>query len=182
MNEIEKINFLLKGWEEIVAMSVTNMLRIGISKSSSKDQGSFQTTQGFKLPEDSSKLEKQLKSLISKLQTGASLQVDVYKPMSSQAVSEAAVGSVLKEEKSAGRAGGSRKSNQDWDAEERFLSSENSKAVVYERDSESGEQVTKKVVKKPVAKNNDIPTFEELMESENFTSKTSGNFESDEDD
>jgi hypothetical protein len=54
------------------------MLKVALSKSN-KDQSSLSTQSQLKLPQDSSKLEKQLKSFVTKLQNGATLLPSVYR-------------------------------------------------------------------------------------------------------
>ncbi len=65
-----------KGWEEIVNASISNLLKTALSKSSKENTPATQNA--LKLPIDSSKIEKQLKSLISKLENGATIVTSVY--------------------------------------------------------------------------------------------------------
>jgi Bardet-Biedl syndrome 9 protein len=65
------------GWEEIVNAGMANLLRNALSKSSSKD-ASQQVVSQLKMPNDSSRLEKQFKSLVSKFESGANLLSNVY--------------------------------------------------------------------------------------------------------
>jgi Bardet-Biedl syndrome 9 protein len=65
------------GWEEIVNAGMANLLRNALSKSSSKD-ASQQTVSQLKIPNDSTRLEKQFNSLVSKFESGASLLSNVY--------------------------------------------------------------------------------------------------------
>ncbi len=59
--------------------AVSNLLQIAVSKNSSKNVSNLQQQISLKLPSDSNKLEKQLKSFISKLENGATLLSNVYK-------------------------------------------------------------------------------------------------------
>ena len=61
------------GWEEIVNVSVANLLKTTLSKSNKDQTGQTQLAQSLKIPTDSSKIEEQIKSLVSKLESGASL-------------------------------------------------------------------------------------------------------------
>jgi hypothetical protein len=62
-----------------VNAAVSNLLQIAVSKNSSKNVSNLQQQISLKLPSDSNKLEKQLKSFISKLENGATLLSNVYK-------------------------------------------------------------------------------------------------------
>lgn len=68
---------MFKGWEEIVNASISNLLKTALSKSSKENTPATQQN-ALKLPIDSSKIEKQLKSLISKLENGATIVTSVY--------------------------------------------------------------------------------------------------------
>lgn len=57
--------------------AVSNLMRIALSKSS-KEANTAQQSNQLKLPTDSSKLEKQLKSLISKFESGSSIVPTIY--------------------------------------------------------------------------------------------------------
>jgi len=71
------------GWEEIVNAAVSNLIRTALSKAGGKEGGPGSQVNGsLKLPADSSKLEKQLKSVIGKLESGAMLLPSVYKKSS----------------------------------------------------------------------------------------------------
>ena len=63
------------GWEETITAAITNLIRGGLSKG--KDSQSQPQIQ-LKLPEDSNKLEKQMKSLVSKFESGATISSAVY--------------------------------------------------------------------------------------------------------
>ena len=64
------------GWEEVVNAAVSNLIRTALSKSS-KDS-SNQPQISLKIPTDSNKIEKQLRSFVSKLESGASLVPSFY--------------------------------------------------------------------------------------------------------
>lgn len=61
----------------MVNAAVSNLLRTALSKSS-KEAVTLQQQISMKLPTDSNKLEKQFKSLVSKLDNGAKLLTSVY--------------------------------------------------------------------------------------------------------
>ena len=71
------------GWEEIVNAAVGNLIRTALSKAGGgggKEGGiGQQAVGGLKLPADAGKLEKQLRSVIGKLESGATLVPSVYK-------------------------------------------------------------------------------------------------------
>ena len=74
------------GWEEVVHAAMANLTRHGLTKSSAgKNQQQQQQQQSrdyanqLKMPADSHRLEKQMRSLIGKLESGASIRTDVYK-------------------------------------------------------------------------------------------------------
>ena len=171
-------------------MSVTNMLRMALTKSSSKDQIQQQSLL-LKIPEDSSKLEKQLKSFISKLQSGSSLVLDNYKPGESQSVITKNVSSSSFEEERKPKT--NRNNRIDEDDESIKRSSERERDRDRERRSKKEERIvtdesigeTKsssrrlEKLEQPMRAKTDAPTFEELMESEEFKRKTKFNFESD---
>lgn len=72
------------------------MLKIALSKSSKEANAPNQSQ--LKLPQDSSKLEKQLKSFISKLQNGASLLPNVYRVESNSKEADSATAASGKDE------------------------------------------------------------------------------------
>lgn len=211
-----------------MSTSVTNMLKIALSKSSSKDQllQQQQQSQAFKLPDDSSRLEKQLRTFISKLQAGATFMPGVYRVADDNAAAEASSKSTEIEKKPMASIRNStdrrRDSDDDgvgrkkWDKmsslvetgeQQAFSSSQETKANTrtqneydFERDEESGEKMTTTTARKrPEVKprgavgisggsigggggvGGDGPTFEELMQSDEFKAKDKLNFESDED-
>lgn len=194
------------GWEEIVSTSVTNMLKMALSKSSSKDQLALQQhSQTFKLPDDSSKLDKQLRSFISKLQSGASFVHDVYRLVDEStaatvAMSEMGVGE--KQTGSGGNGGGANLKSQEIKTDYSSTTTPRTSTrppqyntteleYDYERDEESGEKMTRKPQVKPRGAGNrtnssrgvdGMSSFEEFMQSDEFKGKDSLNFESDEDD
>lgn len=191
------------GWEEIVSTSVTNMLKVALSKSSSKDQLALQQqSQTFKLPDDSSKLDKQLRSFISKLQSGASFVSDVYRLVDESSTATSTTLSEMGEgEKQAarggngGNSGGANLKSQEIKTE--YTSTTTPRTSTrpqyntteheydYERDEESGEKMTRKPQVKPRGTGNKtggMSSFEEFMQSDEFKGKDSLNFESDEDD
>lgn len=64
------------GWEEVVNAAVSNLTRSALSKSSKDSSGQPQIS--LKIPTDSNKIEKQLRSFVSKLENGASLVPSFY--------------------------------------------------------------------------------------------------------
>ena len=63
--------------------AVSNLVRTGLTKSTKDTSSSSQQQQQqqiqLKIPQDSTKLEKQIKSLISKLENGSNIISSVYK-------------------------------------------------------------------------------------------------------
>jgi hypothetical protein len=59
-----------------VNVAVSNLMRTALSKSSKDSSNQFQLS--LKLPVDSNKLEKQLRSFVTKLENGATLIPSIY--------------------------------------------------------------------------------------------------------
>lgn len=161
-----------------MSISVTNMLKTALSKSSAKDQlATQQQSQGIKLPEDSSKLEKQLKSFISKLQSGASFITDVYRPIS-QSTAASSSTSVTKFTSTSDETAPS--TSRDRNENESIVRTSKNK-LAKTKSSEVSERSTSRKEAATTKQASNMPTFEDLMESEEFKTKTSLNFESDSD-
>lgn len=178
------------------------MLKMALTKSSTKDQLALQQqSQSFKLPDDSSRLEKQLRTFIAKLQAGASFMPDVYRLVDDSTPASNTTTSTSYEEKQApttnrtadierGKWEKVSSSSSTSETGERLTSRTTTRPTRneydFERDEESGEKVT---TKKPEVKprgvpsssSSGLPTFEELMQSDEFNKKDQLNFESDED-
>lgn len=165
------------------------MLKIALTKSSSKDQ--LQPSQNtFKLPEDSSKLEKQLKSFITKLQSGSILAVDVYRPTETQTTNKIPSSYSANEITELTPASSRVVSKENYNNLESEISSSkygsdiqtrtNENDRVAELSKEPSRKVAEREHKKPFA-SSDVPTFEDLMQSDEFKGKTQFNFDSDDD-
>lgn len=169
-------------------MSVTNMLKMALTKSSSKDQIQQQSLL-LKIPEDSSKLEKQLKSFISKLQSGSSLVLDNYRPGESQSVITKNVSSSSFDEERKPKSNRNNRIDEDDESikrssereRERERRSKKEERIVTEESIGETKSSSRRLEKleQPMRAKTDAPTFEELMESEEFKRKTKFNFESD---
>ena len=165
-------------------MSVTNMLKMALTKSSSKDQIQQQSLL-LKIPEDSSKLEKQLKSFISKLQSGSSLVLDNYRPGESQSVITKNVSSSSFEEERKPKSNRNNRIEEDDESikrsSERERRSKKEERIVTDESIGETKSSSRRLEKleQPMRAKTDAPTFEELMESEEFKRKTKFNFESD---
>lgn len=177
----------MKGWEEIVSASVTNMLKLAVTKTSSKDQTNLQM-QPLKLPQDSSKLDKQLKSFISKLQGGAMLITNVYKMEATETAEIMNVGSnnnnssnvdEWESEKSGGRA---KVAPQVKSRQGKTTTTTTMASYGDDEDTTSNQQFKNQQEQtKKAFGESDLPSFEELMQSQEFKGKNQFNFDDDDD-
>jgi Bardet-Biedl syndrome 9 protein len=69
------------GWEEIVNAASTTLIKhaLSTSKNSSNKFDTSNNQTHLKIPIDSSKIEKQLKQIVSKFESGSSLQLEIFK-------------------------------------------------------------------------------------------------------
>ncbi|RNA27204.1 PTHB1 isoform X1 [Brachionus plicatilis] len=136
------------GWEEMVNAAVSSMVRLYFKNA--RDTTGVQQIKG---PVDSSKLDKQLKNFLARLESGSSL-VPTRKEIIENEMDQMADKSAEKN-----------KSREGYE----YFDSKNKKEVV-----------TKEPEKKPFGSNK-LPTFEELMASEEYQNKDDSNYELDDD-
>ncbi|CAF0771550.1 unnamed protein product [Brachionus calyciflorus] len=152
------------GWEEMVNAAVSSMMKIYFKNS----RDTQVQTQQIKAPVDSSKLEKQLKSFVSKLEAGSSL-------LPSSANKE-----IKSDEKSTPR--DQQKNEEPIKRGTLADKNRNTMGEDYEYfDSNNQKDMEKKDQEKRPFGSKKLPTFEELMASEEFKNKNDSNYELDDD-
>lgn len=137
------------GWEEMVNAAVSSMVRLYFKNA--RDTTGFQQIKG---PVDSSKIEKQLKSFLAKLESGSSLV-----PTGREKLENETNEIVGKHEE---------KNDRTKEGYEYFDSGNKNKSGAKEAE------------KKPFGSTK-LPTFEELMASEEYKNKNESNYELDDD-